>query len=285
MIFMTKFLNTREIQLEEKKILDEVVKFLDKNKIKYFLTYGTLIGAIRHKGFIPWDDDIDIAVPRDDYQKLVSLFKNNNLLGNNLYFHSYELGNLNMPFAKVYKHDIKVYDWRYNDKYEKYLWIDIFPIDGFPDDKIEFEKWNNKKNLIRTLIMYRKMSIKYMFKDKKKFLINIPKLISKIVLNILPERFLSKKIVKLTEKYPYDKSKYAGCYVWSSNLGEKMLKKDFEEYTKVDFEGSKYNALKKYDKYLSQVYGDYMTLPPEEKRITHNFKAWRVDENEKEIKK
>ena len=283
---MRNYLKLSEIQLEEKKILDEVVKFLDNNKIKYFLTYGTLIGAIRHKGFIPWDDDIDIAVPRDDYDRLVSLFKDNsNLLGNNLYFHSFELGNLNMPFAKVYNRDIEVYDWSYNEKAEKNLWIDIFPIDGYPESDDEFIKWNKKKLRLKSLILYRKMTLKRILKNKKKIIFVLPKILLKIVLNILPERFLSKKIVKLTEKYPYDKSKYAGCYVWSSNLGEKMLKKDFEEYTKVDFEGSKYNALKKYDKYLSQVYGDYMTLPPEEKRITHNFKAWRVDENEKEIKK
>ena len=279
---MHKFLNTKEIQYEEKKILDEVVNFLNKNKINYFLCGGSLLGAIRHKGFIPWDDDIDIAIPRPDYNKLQELIKKNNILSESLYFHSYELGNLNMPFTKVYNHSIEIYDWRYTDKYEKYLWVDIFPVDGMPDTDDETIKLFKKRDFWKKILSYRKMSLKCIFMNKNVFT-NILKYLLKIIFLILPEKFLPKKIINLN-KCNYVDSSYTGVYTWGYGPRERMKKEIFEEYILVDFEGTKYNGLKNYDKYLTNVYGDYMKLPPKEKRITHSFKAWRVDENEKENK-
>ena len=273
-------MNTREIQLEEKKILDEVVEFLNKNKIRYTLCGGTLLGAIRHKGFIPWDDDIDIAIPRPDYDKLHSIIKNNNILDNNLYFHSYELCNLNMPFTKVYNHNIEINDWRFKDKYEKYLWIDIFPVDGLPENDEENVLLFKKRDKLKKIMMYRKMSMKYVFKNKKMVLNNIVKFFIKIIYNILPERLLTSKIIKLNN-YDYNTSNYVGVYAWGYGSRERMEKDVFEEFIDVEFEGTKYKSIKKYDTYLSRIYGDYMKLPPKEKRVTHNFDAWRVDKNEK----
>ena len=275
---MEKYLNTREIQLEEKKILDHVVEFLDKNNIRYSLCGGTLLGAIRHKGFIPWDDDIDIFIPRPEYDKLQEMIKkDNSILGNNLYFHSVESNNSNMPFTKVYNHNIRAYDWRYNDKYEKYLWIDIFPIDGFPENNEECKKWFKNRNKTKKMFMYSKMTSKFMF-HKKEYLKNIAKIIIKFIAKILPKDYYAKKIISLGKKYPYETSKYAGCYVWGYGPQEKMKKEDYEKYIDVEFEGTKYKGLKEYDKYLTNLYKDYMQLPPEEKRVTHSFKAWRVED-------
>ena len=277
---MKDILSSREIQLEEKKILDDIVFFLNENNIRYTLCGGTLIGAIRHKGFIPWDDDIDIAIPRPDYEKLQSIIKNNSKIGENLYFHSYELKNLNMPFTKVYNHDIEIYDWRFKDKYEKYLWIDIFPIDGLPNSDEETKELFKKRDIWKKILLYRKMSLKYIFLNKKKIINNIIKLFINLIYNILPERLITSKIIKLN-KNNYNDSKYAGVYSWGYGPREKMEKEVFEEYIDVEFEGSIYKSIKDYNTYLSKIYGDYMTLPPEEKRVTHSFKAWRVDKDEK----
>ena len=275
---MEKYLNTREIQLEEKKILDHVVKFLDKNNINYSLCGGTLLGAIRHKGFIPWDDDIDILMTRPEYDKLQELIKkDNSILGNNLYFHSMELNNSNMPFTKVYNHNIRTYDWRYKDKYEKYLWIDIFPIDGFPESDKVCKNWFKKRNKIKKMYMYSKTTSKFLF-HKKEYLKNIAKIIIKFIATIFPKKNYAKKIISLGKKYPYETSKYTGCYVWGYGPQEKMKKEDYEKYIDVEFEGTKYKGLKEYDKYLTNLYKDYMQLPPEEKRVTHSFKAWRVED-------
>lgn len=273
---MRSKLSTREIQLAEKEMLDAVVKILDKNDLEYYLIGGTLLGAIRHKGFIPWDDDIDIAMPRKDYDKLQKIIsKNKNILGDNLYFHSLELGNLNFPFTKVYNHDILVRDWRYNDKYEKYLWIDIFPIDGLPSNDEECNKMYKNASFYKKLLAYRKSTLKFLFHNKKKLPLNILKMFIKIFLNIIPSKVILNGFMKQIKKYPYDKCSYVGNFVWGYGPNEKM-KKECLKYINVEFEGSIYKGLKNYDEYLSSLYGDYMKLPPEDKRVTHNFEAWKV---------
>ena len=283
---MNENLNIREIQQEEKKILDNVVKILNNNNLRYFLCGGTLLGAVRHKGFIPWDDDIDIAMPRPDYDKLQQLLIKNKIeCPNKLSFHSLSLKNLNFPFIKVYNHCIEIYDYRYEDRFEKYLWIDIFPIDGFPESNKECIKWFKKRNKYKKMLGYRKMSNKFIFENKKNLLKNITKFVFKYICKIIPENFFAKKIDKLSKKYPYDSSRYAGCFSWGYGPQEKMEKKEFEEYIDVEFEESIYKSIKNYDLYLTNLYGDYMTLPPEDKRVTHSFEAWRVEENDEEIKK
>ena len=278
---MKKFLDIREIQLEEKKILDIVVDFLDKNNIDYFLYAGTLLGAVRHKGFIPWDDDIDIGMTRKNYDKLQKIIKDNNKLNDNVFFHSYEAKNLNMPFTKVYNHKIEIFDWRYNDKYEKYLWIDIFPIDSLPDEQTTIEIFK-KRDFWKKIMMYRKMSFKYLLANKTPFK-NITKLLLKLIFNILPEKIITKKILGIN-KYRYNNTGYSGDFVWGYGPKERMKNNIYEEYINIEFEGSYYKGLKKYHEFLTNIYGDYMKLPPKKNRITHSFKAWRVDENEKENK-
>ena len=274
---MKRYFNKKEIQQHEKQILDEIVIFLEKNNLRYFLCGGTLLGAVRHKGFIPWDDDIDISMPRNDYNKLQKIIKNNNKINNHLFFHSLELNNLNLPFTKVYDYNIKIYDWRYTDKYEQNLWIDIFPIDGFPDNEKECNKWFKKRNFYKKLLMYKKMSIKFIFNNKKRILLNILKLPLKGILNILPDNFIAKKINNLAQKYNYEGSIYAGNYTWGYGPQEKMPKIEYEKYKKIEFENNSYQGLENFDKYLTNIYGNYMKLPPKEKRITHNFKAWSVN--------
>ena len=278
-----KKLSTREIQLEEKKILDLVVKFLDDHHLKCFLAGGTMLGAIRHHGFIPWDDDIDILMTRPDYDKLQEIIKRGNQIPNSdLYFHSIGLHNSTFPFTKVYKRSIEVYDRKYDDKYEKYLWIDIFPIDGLPKNDAECYKLYKRKKRYERLMKYRKINNEYLLQHNgilKRYI----RLMIKNILKLFSDEYFAKKIISLTKKYPYNQSDYVGCLVWGYGPQERMTKEDAEDYIEVTFEGSKYLGFKNFDQYLSNLYGDYMKLPPEEKRVTHNIDVWRI-ENE-EIKK
>ena len=269
-------LSVREIQLEELEILKKVTSFLDENSIKYTLIGGTLLGAIRHKGFIPWDDDIDIAISRDDYNKLQNIIKQNNHLDNNLYFHSNELGNLNLPFTKVYNYNIRALDERYNDKYEKYLWIDIFPIDGFSRDIKNCYKAIKKQKIYHKILVYKKMTYRYLMSKKNYKLLF--KIIFKIIVDVVPYKIIVAKLINLTKYNQYKSSEFAGCYIWGYGINERMPKKDFENMIEVEFENIKFKCIKNYDAYLSNLYGNYMVLPPNNERINHNFVAWRIND-------
>ena len=278
---MSKLLTKKEIQKEELAILKDVIKFMDDNNLNYSLAGGTLLGAIRHKGFIPWDDDIDLLMSRNEYDKFLKLFKeNNNISGTSLYVHSNELNNLNLPYTKVYNKNIFAHDERFNDKYEKYLWIDIFPLDGFSDDIKECEKIYNKKQLYRRLLLIRKSTFNYIFTNSKNIIKMIGKLFIKLLLHLLPSSYFANRITKLAKNYSYDDSRYVGNISWGYGLKERIDKKLYEELILMKFEDIKAKGYKEYDKILTEVYGDYMTLPPEEERKTHDFEAWRI-ENEK----
>ena len=99
--FMSRELSLKEIQNEEKEILKNIINFFEKYNIKYYAYGGTLLGAVRHNGFIPWDDDIDIIVPRPDYDLFLDLVRKGNFKYNNLEVISYELNNSNVLFCKV----------------------------------------------------------------------------------------------------------------------------------------------------------------------------------------
>ena len=128
---MIKLDNT-EVKKYILNILCEFAAFCDQNGLRYYLSGGTLLGAVRHKGFIPWDDDIDVMMPRNEFEKLEKIL-NEKKIAENLSFISYDNGNMHYPFGKVINTNIKIDDSCVKDKLEQYLWIDIFPMDGIPE--------------------------------------------------------------------------------------------------------------------------------------------------------
>lgn len=265
-------LDLKELQNEELKILESTVKFLDDNNLEYYLCYGTLLGAIRHKGFIPWDDDIDIAMPRPDYDKLLKLSKEKDI-SDNLKIVSYSLKNAKLPLTKVINTDIEINSL---SKIDKNLWIDIFVIDGLPDSEEELAKHYKKELFHKGLIYLKTNSFKDIIHEKKSVSNRLKKLILKPIASLIPISFSSKKMIKMAKKYDFEKSKNVGIYIWGDGTLERFDKKDI--YTcKVDFEGKKYKTFKNYDRYLKQTYGDYMKIPKKEDQKTHYIEAYRVD--------
>jgi len=261
-----------EIQEEELKMLEKVIKFLEKNNLKYFACGGTLLGAVRHKGFIPWDDDIDIAMPREDYEKLIDIGRKNPFaIEENLEISSLELNGLLQPFCKILNKDLLIKDNGYG--MDKYLWIDIFPVEGLPENDEELRKTTDKILFLKKIIILKEVN------DLKKISNNKIKLILKstlrLFLKLFPTRLLVKKQIQLCKKYSYNTSKYVGGLC----LGElkknpKIIKEDLE-IEKIQFESLVINGIKNYDKYLTNAYGNYMELPPVEKRVTHNIEIIR----------
>ncbi len=274
-----EYLSSQQIKKEIQRILDYVVKILDENNLKYSLCAGTLIGAIRHKGFIPWDDDIDIMLPREDYDKLMNIFRNS-VLEMEFKASSYELGNSSYPFCKVCNTEYLV---KYDDKIkEEYLWIDIFPADNFPIDDKEATKWCEKGFIYRRLYEIKNQKNESILNEKKGIMQKMAKLLLKFFMIFINERILTGKIVKLSHKYEDIKTPYTGIFVWGYGSQDRTNKKNFDNLIEVEFEGKKYKAFADYNQYLTTIYGDYMKLPPEEKRNTHKFKAYKVSKNDGE---
>lgn len=271
----------REIGLEERKriqleIMKQVDAFCRANQLTYYLAFGTLIGAIRHKGYIPWDDDIDIMMPRADYEKMEHLFpKEGNyrfLTPNNTEKYPYAFG--------------KVIDTR-TIKKESYVWskyqiigldIDVFPIDNYPDDEQEAISWCKEidavqKKLFRFFAIYVKGRnfIRVIYKNSiiafRRFLDNK---------DIYPIEKIVSQLVSLSQKYNGIESHYCGVSsINTYGVHKRNRKEIFASKIEVNFEGNCFFAPIGYDEYLRDIYGDYMVLPPIEKQKTHHsFSAY-----------
>lgn len=264
----------RELSLEEHKkvaldILINVAKFCDEHSLKYFLAYGTLIGAIRHNGFIPWDDDIDIQMPRDDYEKFITLFS------------ASEHGDLMAvtPNSPISKHTfLKIINRRtikiekainYKEQTPPGVDIDVFPLDYQPDDEAKYNIYYKRKQ--RLYLYYLMLILDKDNIDKKKIPLFI--LGHFYVKNILrlDKKKIMLKVKEVNDNYSNDNSKFIGCTSSLYNSIKNRHKKEwYSARVLVDFEGHKFYAPVGYDSILKQMYGDYMQLPPKEQQITHH---------------
>ena len=248
-----------------------VMVFIDKicrdHNLRYSLAYGTLIGAIRHKGFIPWDDDIDIIMPRPDYEKLQNIIKNMNSDEFGI-MDSNDLDSFYVTrMAKVYNK--KTYLKEFPHKYilEYGAFVDIFAVNGMPDDVEEIKKM--EKDIFwcsRCLHMY--ISSIYRIRGKRKKFTWFFKPFAKWALN---------KSNKIFNRYDFDSSKYAMNFEGDS-IEKELIETDlFNHLIDVDFEGYKFKVFEQYDSYLKQMYGDYMQLPPiEEQEPHHSFDLYKI---------
>lgn len=244
-------------------ILDEVVDVCKKNNFKYYLGYGTVLGAVRHKGFIPWDDDIDVIMPRKDYDFLIQN-------GDNLFKGKYQLSfygktpKYYYDFVKIERTDTTLIE-RIDPLYVGGLYVDIFPLDNVPSIQ-EDEKMITPVK-------------KFFFKDYQKFCV-MPLKRNFFIKWILPRigRMLCPINTKLAEcdaiasQYRNEKTAYIRDF-HTTYVDRGLFKADvFGDGVEMLFEGKMYMIPTKYDAYLRQYYGDYMTPPPLGKRNSgHNF--------------
>ena len=244
----------RKIQID---ILDAVAKICNDNNIRYFLAGGTLLGAVRHKGYIPWDDDIDIILLRDDYDKLISILKNQTEFSW-LDLIDDEKDGYIYPFAKAVNN--KTVAKQSDNLTEHGIWVDIFPYDNLPVDPKKSQKYLNKGYFYRGLIL---SFLTDFTTDKKGGKLVIKKLV--------------KYFKKFCLKFKNVDTNYVGCVFTPYRTRERFAKEWFKKDVLLEFEGKFYNAPSEYDKVLTQLYGDYMKLPPVEKRTHHSIEAWWID--------
>ena len=254
-----------ELQNKLLEILTWFIKFLDDNGITYYAVGGTLLGAVRHKGFIPWDDDIDIAIPRHDYDKLIKLFNKKR----EHYVLETPYDN-NKDYLYTYS---KLYDTRttlverQRKSLKRGVFIDIFPLDGAGnsyEEALSFHKKINKRNI---LLIAKTCAIRKQRKWYKNLLILIARLFPFYNL-----KKLSLKVDKSFSEKDYDSNLYIsnfnGSY-GSKEINEKRVFGTPKEYT---FENIKIKGPEYHNEYLTRIYGDWRELPPPEKRgVQHSF--------------
>ncbi len=256
-----KPLSLKELQDLEFDILKSFRRFCDEHHLRYYLCGGTLIGAIRHKGFIPWDDDIDVMMPRPDYERFLRL----NSKG---YLDRYRrIDNMHLN-RNALSSIIRIYDIRTkltfkNLTYKKKFgcWIDIFPLDGLSD--------NSKARFLhcRYARLIQDLSILNDTKFGEKRRSKLATILQYGMLPVLPfarlvghERW-NRKMDRISRKRDYRTSNYVGVIEGRALEKEAMLKSKMEPAVLVDFNGEKFTAMANYDEYLTNLYGDYMTPP------------------------
>ena len=238
----------------ELDILISLTNFCDKHHLNYYLAYGTLLGAVRHQGFIPWDDDIDIIMLREDYEKLNNLLQKEKIR-EDLVWLGLDNGGYGGPFGKLVN---KNTDANYCGNGVG-IWVDVFPVDYWDENIMK----RNKR--LRNLCIAKSTS-KFKF-DKK----TIGKFILKLFLLGITRKQLSKRMVK--NSISVKASRYLCNSVWNAYPQEKLDKSMFENPSFVIFEGCRFKTVSNTDSYLRLLYNDYMKLPPIEKRRTHSMDA------------
>ncbi len=264
-----KLIDLEEIKKIEMQIMEKVDSICKEHNIKYTLMAGSAIGAVRHHGFIPWDDDIDIMMLREDYNKLKEIFENNEY--EDLKYMSCETQqDFPYPFAKVISTKTSAKEIGIKKPKDYGLFIDIFPVDKVPENEIERNRFLNKVRFWYKLYFVKIYEHQISTNKLKLF-------VKRAISLILKPISLRKVVLKLDNlsKENNNKESYLYAVICDNNTLNKKIVYPREMYSNVsdvDFENKKILLMDEYNEYLTNEFGDYMKLPPEEKRKTnHNW--------------
>lgn len=262
-------MNKNELTPLQDKLLD-MLKWFDnfcrENKLQYFMVGGTLLGAVRHKGFIPWDDDIDVAMPRYDYNKLAFIM-NNQIYGHYiLETPKSEAKDFCYPYYKLYDVNTTLVE-NYARPLVRGIFLDIFPLDGVGDNEKDGLKWYKKIQQNYNFYLTRVAAVRKERSFYKNCAVVFSQKIPDFIVNNVEFR---KSLDNMCQKYDYVESTWGGNLLGNWGKKEIVPLKIFGKPTEYLFENIMLYGPEKYDEYLTHIYGDWRKLPPEEKRVSHH---------------
>lgn len=264
-------------QNECKKEMLNILKYIDdicsKNNIHYSLIGGSLIGAIRHGGMIPWDDDIDIGLLYEDYQKLIKILKKDD--SNYLLLDDQSCNKYYTTHAKLVSKRTHLIEKDYEEIDELGVFVDIFVYMYVPSNSKSIKKFYNKLTFNNKLISGLRKPNK---SENHRFLRNLRYLYSSYIVG---KKKLYEKNKKMYKKYC--NGKYIVSNFPQYGIDKEIQNADFfDEFQRTNFDGIEVSISKEYDVFLTTSFGDYMKLPPKEKRVSHSLEAyWRSEIYEK----
>jgi len=261
-------LTTRQIQLSCLEVLKNFDALCRERGLTYFLSGGTLLGAVRHRGFVPWDDDVDVMMPRADYERLLAL-------GHPGIYSVETRENYGRPWARMADESTRRSSEALFTADTSGTYIDIFPIDGVPEGafaaKLFYRRIRMSDMLWRTAM---RNSI-----GKKERMRALKKIAAALLRPIGPKPF-ARRMNRIAMKQAYD-GKYRGVsMITHYGARERMPAGVFDHAVDVEFEGLRLPAPCGWDVYLSRLYGNYMEIPPEHRRVTHNSSYQKSEASE-----
>ena len=273
---MKEQLTLKENQSVNHEIMKDIHAFCVLNGIHYSLAYGSLLGAIRHKGFIPWDDDIDIMMPRPDFELFSKTYKSSK---------GFELCSVYsdetfVNYTRVYDSQTVVISPAKQARRPVGIWVDVFPIDAIPDSlsdqKRQFDRLRHYTYLImRYRVALRNLEVESLNKRLRGCL-----QMTKLFLENGSVSFSKwhNQVITISKENTFGKTRCCSSLVCveanTYNKQEVFLTSDFDSYILMPFESESFFIVDSYNSVLTTIFGDYMQLPPEEKRVSHILKRW-----------
>ncbi len=259
---------TKKLHFCQLLLAAELKRICEKNNIKYFMIAGTLLGAVRHKGFIPWDDDMDFAIMREDFSKFLSVCKAE--LGDDFILQDmFSDEHYALPVAKLLLKGTNFTERNTSkNKAQKGIFIDIFPYDSIPDDENLRKKHNRNIYFLKRLFLAKQC---YSIAEKGQTLKRIIYALLRFMSFFVTKNYIRNKLDKELRRFENQNTKkvaaMGGAYGYTK---ESVELKWFNETVELPFEDITLSAPKDYEEYLTYFYGDYMTPPPEDKRFNRH---------------
>lgn len=269
--------NIRKVQIMTLSLLEKYISICDEYKLRYYLVGGALIGGFRHNGFIPWDDDIDVIMPRKDYEKFIEII-NRGIPGGYSICNRFTDKNWHFAISQFIDLESEVEIHLAERSRRAHIWIDIFPADGSPDNKIK--RFFHIKRILLYRYMIQIANIKLQVDAYRKRPFHERAILR--VASIIPlgdlintDKTLD-KLEKHLKAYDFDTSAYVGDFLGRYREKEIMPYRVFGVPSKHRFEGIEVSVPQDSDYFLRKIYGDYMRIPPKEEQVAHGVRIIKM---------